>query len=267
MGSVHINLFRFKIIFVILFLMLLVSSCNNKQNNNILIKAITVNSQYFGASDFSIEVLKDSTYKMVDYSIDINDSTFELIVPKKDSNIIKGKTIIKNNVLYFDKLNKYHFDKAIIQNGFMDLYRGYDFYGRLLVDKINLPIQEDYNNRHFPDYVIFNIRLDSIEIKNSYLHEKDLRYIDSVLKNEFKNNYAVKKIDDYHKQIKVYSNSDSVVVIANLFLKKNNKISKEDLQYQPIIPLSGVAYEGYYGEIKINLTKHSFSKLLFFEEY
>ncbi len=137
----------------------------------------------------------------------------------------------------------------------MALYIGDSFFRRLWLQKGNTYNTNYFDQKRFHDYAIFNAPKDSV-FDNSYnLNQRDLIFIDSVLTSILKN-----KEDNnaFYKQLKVYSNSDSVLVGVNIFLKNNKSL--KDFKFYPIISFNSPTYEGNYGKFEINLSKRTSSK-------
>jgi hypothetical protein len=81
-------------------------SCNKTCKDHVLVKAITVNSDMFGAADYVVEILEDSSYRIIDYSVGLDSVTLELIDPKENSlllaeNTVTGNTRIDGNSFFF----------------------------------------------------------------------------------------------------------------------------------------------------------------------
>lgn len=253
--------------FICIVVVIFTVSCNNTPKDHVLVKAVTVNSDMFGASDYAIEIREDSSYRVIDYSLGLDSATLELIDPKENplllaENTITGKTRIDGNIFYFaPSFNKV--DRAVLRNGFMDLYIGDIFFRRLRLQKGNTYSINYFDQKRFHDYAIFNAPRDSV-FDNSYnLNQRDLIFIDSVLISLLKNKDGN---NAFYKQLKVYSNSDSVLVDVNIFLK-NNKSLKDFFKYYPIISFDSPTYEGAYGKLKINLSKRTFSELIMSADY
>lgn len=260
--NVSIKIFMKGSAFICMVVAIFIVSCNKRCKDNVLVKAVTVNSDMFGASDYSVEILEDSSYRIIDYSIDLDSVTLELIDPKKNplllsKNTIKGKTIIDGNTFFFTP-NFKQVNKALLRNGFMDLYIGDNFFRRLRLQKGDTYSINYFDQEKFHDYAIFNAPKDSV-FDNCYnLKQRDLIFIDSVL------TLVLKKKEDnnaFYKQLKVYSNSDSIIVDVNMFLKSDKAI-KDFFRYYPIISFDSPTYEGTYGKLEINLSKRTFSELI-----
>jgi len=246
--------------FICMVVVIFTVSCNSTPKDHVLVEAVTVNSDMFGASDYAIEIREDSSYRVIDYSIGLDSATLELIDPKENpqllaKNTITGKAIRYGNAFFFTPGFK-RVDKALLQNGFMDLYIGDSFFRRLRLQKGDTYSINYFDQERFHDYAIFNAPKDSV-FDNSYnLNQRDLIFIDSVLTSILKNKDGN---NAFYKQLKVYSNSDSVLVDVNIFLK-NNKSLKDFFRYYPIISFDSPTYEGAYGKLEINLSKRTSSK-------
>lgn len=253
--------------FICMVVLIFTVSCNNTCKDHVLVKAITVNSDMFGAADYAIEIREDSSYRIIDYSLGLDSVTLELIDPKENSlllaeNTVTGKTRIDGNTFFFTPGFK-QVNKALLRNGFMDLYIGDSFFRRLRLQKGNTYSTNYFDQKRFHDYAIFNAPKDSV-FDNSYnLNQRDLIFIDSVLTSILKNKEGN---NAFYKQLKVYSNSDSVLVDVNIFLK-NNKSLKDFFRYYPIISFDSPTYEGTYGKLEINLSKRTFSELIMSDDF
>ncbi len=112
--------------FICMVVLIFTVSCNRTSKDHVLVKAITVNSDMFGAADYVIEIREDSSYRVIDYSIGLDSATLELIDPKENplllaENTITGKTRIDGNTFFFTPGFK-QVNKALLRNGF--IYRG-----------------------------------------------------------------------------------------------------------------------------------------------
>ena len=263
MKSVRISEFLRVIKFISIILILSLSSCHRRFKEKILIKAITVNSDMFGAADYAVEILEDSSYRMIDYSMDLDSVTLELIDPKENpqllaKNTLVGKTLIDGNVLFFTPVFK-NVNRAILENGYMDLYRGERFFRRLSLQKGEIYSINYFDQKRFGEYAVFNASKDTIFDKIYNLKQKDLIFIDSVLTS-----VLTKRVGNnaFYKQLKVYSNSDSTIVDVNMFLK-NDKSLKDIYKFYPIISSDAPTYEGAYGKLEINLSRRTSSNVFF----
>ena len=248
--------------------LIIVNACNQKNNKNLIVKAITVNNDMYGASDYSIEVFSDSTYRIIDYSMAIDTINLTLIDPKKnprqlEREALHGPVKIKENVLFFDSACK-NFNRAVLRNGYLDLYVDSNFVRRLLIEQASIPIPQYYNKSRFSDYAIFDGPKDSISDQTYEIKQNDLLFIDSALTSQLVRLKSSLGNQAYGKQLNVYANTDSVWIIVYLFPDKD---LDKDFYYRPTIYRSSIslrsAFERAYGELGINLTKRSFSDLHF----
>ncbi|WP_286727328.1 MULTISPECIES: hypothetical protein [Sphingobacterium] len=248
--------------------LIIVNACEQKNNKNLIVKAITVNNDMYGASDYSIEVFSDSTYRIIDYSMVIDTINLTLIDPKKnprqlEREALHGPLKIKENVLFFDAACK-NFNRAVLRNGYLDLYVDSNFVRRLLIEQASIPIPQYYNKSRFSDYAIFDGPKDSISDQTYEIKQNDLLFIDSALTSQLVRLKSSLGNQAYGKQLNVYANADSVWIIVYLFPDKD---LDKDFYYRPTIYRSSIslrsAFEGAYGELGINLTKRSFSDLHF----
>ncbi len=245
------------------------NACDRKNNENIIVKAITVNSDMYGVADYSVEIFGDSTYRIIDYSIKLDSNNLTLIDPKKNPTLLEkntchGQVSIKENVLFFDAACR-NFNRAVLKNGYMDLYVDDSFVRRLLIKKASIPVPQYFDKSRFTDYAIFDSPKDSIFDQTYEIKQNDLLLIDSVLTSQLLRLKSSHANGTYAKQLKVYANKDSVWIIVNLF---PNEDLEEYFHYQPLISfLRPSTFEGAYGELRINLTRLSFSDLHFRPAY
>ena len=250
-------------------MLIVFNACDRKNDENIIVKAITVNSDMYGAADYSVEIFGDSTYRITDYSIKLDSNNLTLIDPKKNPTLLEkntchGQVSIKENVLFFDAACR-NFNRAVLKNGYMDLYVDDSFVRRLLIKKASIPVPQYFDKSRFTDYAIFDSPKDVIFDQTYEIKQNDLLLIDSVLTSQLLRLKSYHVHGTYAKQLKVYANKDSVWIIVNLFPSED---VEANFHYQPLISfLKPTTFEGVYGELRINLTRHSFSGLHFQSAY
>ena len=254
----------------ILVLFFIFLSCGGSKINTVAVEATTINNNdrnYYGIYDLLVEINKDSSFKIVDFSVQINDSTLEVIDPLNNPKLLEnytyeGKAIINGNKINFKNLN-YFFNSAELKNGFMVLYTNGTFFKRLLLKQSDFQVNNYYSKRMFSDYALFNAPKDSLYDCIYNLNQNDLVIADSIIlsaANLFKPQPL--QINEYYKQLKVFSNKDSTIILVDIFPKSD--ITKT-FEYYPFRSFQLSSYDGAYGSVRINLTHHSHTPLEYYE--
>ncbi|QQD12723.1 hypothetical protein [Sphingobacterium sp. UDSM-2020] len=248
-------------------------SCVEKQPVSVAVKASTnklEKDRGFGFLDLLVEILSYSSYKIVDYSIQLDEKTMELIDTLKNPEVLdrymfKGKSSVISNRIYLDRI-VFNINNIELQNGYMNLYLNDTFRGRLLLLKSDYYVANNYDRSKFPDYALFNAPKDSIFDKKYNLNQENLEVVDSILKVANLERKETKlNLTNYFKQLKTYANADSIVVQIDLFPKDLGEIYSKRYEFSPIILYEYSNYEGPYGSIRLNLTKRTYTTLEFFE--
>lgn len=263
--NVVLGLFLFVFLLIFNFL-----SCGGPEITIVAVEATTVNNNdrsYYGNYDLLVEINKDSSFKIVDFSVQINDSTLEIIDPINNPKLLesytyKGKAIINGNIISFKNLN-YFFNSAELKNGFMDLYMNEKYFKRLLLKKSDFVVKNYYNKIRFSDYALFNGPKDSIYDCIYNLDQNDLVIADSIISSAA--NLLEPKplnINEYYKQLKIFANRDSTIILVDIFPKSE---TTKQFEYYPFRSFQLSSYEGPYGTMRINLTKRTHTPLEYYE--
>lgn len=207
----------------------------------------------------NFEFYSDSTYTFINIKNQLNNN-------KKEK--FEGSCFFKNDTLYF-KTAKFSFnesEKAVIKNNFIEFIGG-KFPLKIEITKNLFQTKKQLDLKKYNDYTFFTFDPNFYGIYFNYksniikpydLNQKELIEADQILKKCFsKNALQLRKIDQYVKQcIVIINDKQEKEVWISCFCKE--PYTEKEYKYSLIIMNDG---GNCNISVKINLTKHNYSKL------
>lgn len=232
-------------IFLLIFLVAF-SSCNKIEDKTPLLTA----SQNFNDLNYVKRVLtiyKDSSYVFIETKNEVNHNKIE----KWEGNLkIKKDTITFPLGLDYNKS-----ETAVLKNGFIEFLDG-EYPDRMKISQTSLLVKNNINLKKINNYAVFTFYKNhhnsawEKDFSNYDLNTAELLQIDSIFKEEFKNNKKVRKYSDYLKQILAVRNSKNEIIVQSHFFCKTKSLL-ESYEYYETNMMDGGDCNVY---IELNLT-------------
>lgn len=250
---------QFTILFIAFFGLFLHNTENIKKSQTEKIQQISATNKYHFGGSMNFEFYSDSTYTFVNTKNKPYDNKIENF---------EGSCFFKNDTIYF-KTVKFGFngsEKAVIKNNFIEFIDG-KFPLKIEITKNLFQRKEALDLKKHKDYAFFtfdpkfygyHFDYKPNTIKAYDLNQKELAEVDQILKKCFsKNALLLRKIDQYVKQCIVIINDKQEKEVLVYCYCQDSSIEAE-YKYSFIDMSDG---GNCNVSVRINLTKHNYSKL------